>query len=101
LIKIKLFKLKEGNEMKKMFVWMMSLIFALSISVIAFADEPGKSPAGKPMEIEPVKPKKTVEHEIKEAVDKHEKKEATKKTKKKAKKEVKKEEPKPEDKKDK
>jgi hypothetical protein len=88
--------------MKKIFVWMMAMMFALSVSVVAFADEPGKSPAGKPMDIEPVKPKKTVEHEIKEAVDKHEKKEATKekKSKKKSKKEDKKEEPKKEDKKE-
>jgi hypothetical protein len=86
--------------MKKMFVWMMAMMFALSVSVVAFASEKGQSPAGKPMEVEPVKPKKTVEHEIKEAIDKHEKKEATKKSKKKAKKEVQKEEPKKEDKKE-
>jgi len=86
--------------MKKMFVGMMAMMFALSVSFAAFADEPGKSPAGKPMDIEPAKPKKTVEHEIKEAVDKHEKKEANKKSKKKVKKEDKKEEPKKEDKKE-
>jgi hypothetical protein len=86
--------------MKKMLIGMMAIIFALSVSLMAHADEPGKSPAGKPIDIEPVKPKKTVEHEIKEAVDKHEKKEAAKKSKKKTKKEDKKEEPKKEDKKE-
>jgi hypothetical protein len=77
--------------MKKMVIGMTAVLFALSVSFVAFADEPKKGPASKPIEdnlIPPHKePKKTVEHEVKEAVDKHKKKDAEKKAKKKAKKE--------------
>jgi hypothetical protein len=72
--------------MKKLLVWTMALLFSLSVS-FAFADEKGKSPAGKPMDVPPAAPQKTVEHEVKEMKEKKEKKETKKKAKKKTKKE--------------
>lgn len=89
--------------MKKLLIWGMALLFSMYFSLALADEKPSiKKPAGAAADIEPVKPKKTLEHEIKEEIaEKKEKKKA-----KKAKKETKKEssdkkEDKKEDKKDK